>query len=185
MQEGIPTPEVKPRSRWVRVGLLVAPAVAFLALMTAAVVSRTPPPAIGDPAPAFEADLLRGEGTLALDDLKGKPTVVNFWASWCIPCIDEAPMLREAHELYGDEINFVGVDIKDAYSDGLEFAEKYGLDYPHVRDEDLVIYDRFGLTGQPETFFLDENGVILEHVPGPLHREVLFQLLDSLTARST
>lgn len=94
-------------------------------------------------------------------------------------------MLREAHERYGDEVTFVGIDIKDARSDGIEFAEKHRIDYVHVRDEDLAIYDRFGLTGQPETFFLDENGVILEHVPGPLYRETLFQLLDSLTARST
>lgn len=94
-------------------------------------------------------------------------------------------MLREAHRRYGDRIAFVGIDIKDARSDAIEFAERYGLNYPHVRDADLAIYDRFGLTGQPETFFLDENGVVIEHVPGPLFRETLFQLLDSLIARTT
>ncbi len=164
--------------------LLVAPALAFLALITAAVLNRDAAPEVGDPAPQFEAELLQGGGTLALDDLEGKPVVVNFWASWCVPCKDEAPMLREAHERYGDEIAFVGVDIRDARDDALEFADRYGLDYVHVRDEDLAIYDSFGLTGQPETFFIDENGVILEHVPGPLYRETLFPLLDSLTARS-
>ena len=93
-------------------------------------------------------------------------------------------MLSEAAARYGDEVAFVGVDIRDARTSAIEFAERYELDYAHVRDEDLAIYDDFGLTGQPETFFLDEDGVILEHIPGPLARETLFQLLESLTARA-
>ena len=184
MQEALSAQAVRPRSRWIKVGLLLVPAIAFMTLLTLAVLNREPAPEVGDPAPAFEAELLDGSGTLALEDLQGKPVVVNFWASWCIPCKDEAPMLKEAHQRYGDRIAFVGVDIRDARVDAIEFADRYGLDYQHVRDEDLAIYDRFGLTGQPETFFIDENGVIIEHVPGPLFRETLFQLLDSMTARA-
>jgi cytochrome c biogenesis protein CcmG/thiol:disulfide interchange protein DsbE len=172
------------RPRWLRLALILVPALVFLGLLTAAVFRNTPPPQVGDRAPAFEAELLSGKGVLALEDLKGKPAVINFWASWCVPCRDEAPMLSEAEARYGDEVTFVGIDIRDARSEAIEFAERYDLDYTHVRDEDLAIYDDFGLTGQPETFFLDERGVILEHVPGPLARETLFQLLDSLTARA-
>ena len=185
VQETLAGPGRGIRSRWLKVGLIVAPGIAFLALVTAAVLNLEAAPAVGDPAPGFEGELLEGGGTLGLADLEGKPAVLNFWASWCGPCKDEAPMLREAHRRYGDRIAFVGIDIKDARSDAIEFTERYRIDYPHVRDADLTIYDRFGLTGQPETFFLDENGVILEHVPGPLFRETLFQLLDSLIARST
>ncbi len=163
--------------------LLVLPAVAFIAVLGAAVLNKSSPPVPGDMAPPFKAELLAQDGELALEDLRGKPVVLNFWASWCEPCKAEAPMLREAHERYGDQVAFVGVDIRDARGDALSFAEEQGLDYPHVRDEDLEIYDSFGLTGQPETFFIDEEGVILEHVPGPLFRETLFQLLDSLVAR--
>lgn len=142
------------------------------------------PPVRGDEAPGFEAELLSGDDVLALEELRGKPVVLNFWASWCGPCKDEAPMLREAAQRYGDLVTFVGVDIRDARSDALRFVEAQGLDYAHVRDEDGAIYDAFGLTGQPETFFIDEEGKILEHVPGPLFRDTLFQLLDSLTARA-
>ena len=171
-------------AKWVRMALVLVPAIAFLGLLAVALVKNTPPPQVGDPAPGFEAELLSGEGELALDDLRGKPVVINFWASWCVPCRDEAPMLSEADQRYGDQVTFVGIDIRDARTSAIEFVERYDLDYAHVRDEDLAIYDDFGLTGQPETFFLDEDGVILEHIPGPLTRETLFQLLDSLTARA-
>lgn len=184
MDEPLGTTGPKAGARWVRMAVILVPALAFLSLLTVALIENTPPPQIGDPAPSFQAELLSGEGEFALDDLRGKPVVINFWASWCVPCREEAPMLSEAADRYGDEVAFVGVDIRDARTSAIEFAERYDLDYTHVRDEDLAIYNDFGLTGQPETFFLDEDGVILEHVPGPLARETLFQLLDSLTARA-
>lgn len=162
---------------------MIAPAVAFVALLGVAVVNQKDPPAPGDRAPDFTAPRLDGGGSLSLAQLAGKPVVINFWASWCEPCIDEAPMLRRASEEYGDEITFVGIDIRDAHSDALAFVEAYDLAYPHVRDEDLKIYDDYGLTGQPETFFLDENGVIVEHVNGPLFEDSLTELLDLLVAR--
>ena len=168
-----------------RVVLILLPALAFVGLLVVAMMNNSPAPEIGDPAPSFEAELLNGEGELALEELRGKPVVINFWASWCAPCREEAPMLSEAAARYGDEVTFVGVDIRDARSSASEFTEQWDLDYAHVRDEDLAIYNDYGLTGQPETFFLDEDGVILEHVPGPLARETLFQLLDSLTARAS
>lgn len=172
------------RPRWLTLALILLPAVAFLTLMAVAVIKNSPPPEVGDQAPSFEAELLSGEGQMSSDELRGKPVVINFWASWCVPCRDEVPMLSEAEERYGDQVTFVGIDIRDARSEAIEFAERYEMNYALVRDEDLAIYDDFGLTGQPETFFLDEEGVILEHVPGPLVRDTLFQLLDSLVARS-
>jgi cytochrome c biogenesis protein CcmG/thiol:disulfide interchange protein DsbE len=107
--------------------------------------------------------------------------IVNFWASWCGPCEDEAPMLRRAFERYGDRVAFVGVNIRDAQSDALEFLRRYRLDYPHVRDHSLRIYEDYGLTGQPETFLITAGGRIFEHVPGPFLSEAdLFSLLDGL-----
>jgi len=172
------------RSRWVRIAMLVLPAMAFVGLLTVAVADKKAPPEPGDPVPSFEAELLMGEGEFASTDLEGKPAVINFWASWCAPCEDEAPLLRDAAARFGDRVTFVGVDILDARSDALEFVDEHGLDYLHVRDTDRSIYDAFGLTGQPETFFIDEDGTIVEHVPGPVFEESFFQLLDLLVARA-
>lgn len=168
------------RSRWVRLAWFAAPALAFVALLAGGLARRPGPPGPGERAPAFEAPLLGGGGTLALGDLAGRPVVLNFWASWCVPCEDEAPMLRAAHERYGDEIAFVGVNIRDARSDALAFVERYGLGFPNVRDEGLEIYSAYGLTGQPETFFIGADGRIVEHVPGPLLEGDLEELLRRL-----
>lgn len=172
------------RSRRLRIALLVVPAALFVALLTVAVAGKEQPPEVGDPAPSFEAELLLEEGEFSSDELEGKPAVINFWASWCGPCLDEAPLLREASRRYGDDITFLGVDILDARSDAVAFVDEHGLDYLHVRDTDRAIYESFGLTGQPETFFIDEEGTIVEHVPGPVFEESFFQLLDLLVARS-
>lgn len=182
VNESTPTP----RSRWLKTALLVVPAVVFVGLLAVAVAGKTEPPEVGEPVPRFRAELLLDEGEFSSDQLEGKPAVINFWASWCVPCRDEAPLFREAVERYGDRVTFIGVDILDARSDALAFVERYGLDgYLHVRDTDRAIYEAFGLTGQPETFFVDENGVLVEHVPGPVFEESLFPLLDLLVARSS
>ena len=168
---------------------MILPAVLFVALLGFAVRNQGTTPVPGDRAPDFDAPILTGpvldrSASLSLDDLRGRPVVLNFWASWCAPCEDEAPILRKAYREYGDRISFVGVDIRDARSDALAFIEDHGLDYVHVRDEDLEVYDDFGLTGQPETFFLDQDGMIIEHVNGPLFRDSLYELLDLLVARN-
>ena len=163
--------------------LILVPAIAFLAFLGLGTYRKPAAPAPGDPVPAFSAPLLEGNGSLALEDLRGKPAVINFWASWCAPCEDEAPLLREAFETYGQDIHFLGIDIKDARSDALAFVEEHGLDYPSVRDEDQVIYRDYGLTGQPETFFIDADGILVEHVAGPLEAERMAELIDLLLRR--
>ena len=173
-----------PRRRWGRLAAALAPAVAFLVVLGIATDRRIDPPRPGDQAPAFDAPLLVGDGSLALAELRGKPVLLNFWASWCVPCEDEAPLLRRAHRVYGNDVAFVGVNAKDARSDAIEFVERTRLDYAHVRDERSVIYDDYGLTGQPETFFIDDEGEIVEHVTGALTRARTYELLDVLVRRA-
>jgi len=168
---------------WLRLSWVLIPAVAFLGLLVFAVLDVEEPPGPGDSAPGWEADLLGASGRLSLDDLKGRPVLLNFWASWCEPCEDEAAILRQAWTTYKDDVAFVGIDIKDGRSAALAFVERYGLDYVHVRDEDLEIYDDYGLTGQPESFFIDSDGIIVEHVNGPFTEDTLYQLLDILVRR--
>ena len=173
------------KRRWLRIALILVPCLLFVGLMTFGLVSKGSAPRVGDEAPSFEGPLLEGGGTLALADLKGRPVFINFWASWCIPCKDEAPLLRRAERIYGDEVAFVGINIRDGRDDALAFAEEYGIDYPHVRDESLKIYEDYGLTGQPESFFLDRDGRVVEHVAGPVDEAGLMQALDVLVTRGS
>jgi cytochrome c biogenesis protein CcmG/thiol:disulfide interchange protein DsbE len=163
--------------------LLLIPAIAFLVVLGSATYERADIPVAGERVPDFSAPLLVGKGSLSLGDLAGKPVVMNFWASWCGPCKDEAPLFKRAYEEYGGRIAFLGVDIRDARSDALEFVAEYDLDYPSIRDEGMTIYADYGLTGQPETFFIDSEGILVEHVAGPVDEDGLFQLLDVLVRR--
>jgi cytochrome c biogenesis protein CcmG, thiol:disulfide interchange protein DsbE len=173
-----------PRRRWVRVAWLVGPALAFVLLLGAGIAMKGEALEPGDPAPSVQAPLLEGEGALALDDLRGRPVLVNFWASWCVPCEDEAKYLEAAHEEYGAEVEFVGVNVKDARSAALEFVDRYDVSYRQVRDETLEWYEAFGLTGQPETFLIDADGEVVEHVTGEFTSAAdLFRLLDVMVAR--
>lgn len=111
------------------------------------------------PAPEFELSLLGGAGgTLASGDLKGKPVVFNFWASWCIPCREEAPALEAAWRKYKDQgVVFVGVNVQDSVEDAQNFVDEFGLTYPSIRDTDLKLWTQFGVRGLPETFFVDRS----------------------------
>ena len=186
MQGMDPTPtqaSPSPVRRWSRAALVLVPAAAFLTLLTVAVLRHSAPPEPGDRAPAFSGDLLEG-GSFASGTHGGKPMVVNFWASWCVPCEDEAPILSRAHAEYRNEVDFVGINIRDALSEAIAFKDRTNMDYTHVRDPDLRIYDDFGLTGQPETFFIDDEGVIVEHVAGPITERFLLSTLELLVRRS-
>ena len=176
--------ELFSRDRQIPRGMLIlVPAVAFLVILGIGTYKRTDVPTAGKAVPDFTAPLLVGDGEMTMSDLEGKPVVLNFWASWCAPCKDEAPILQAAHERYGDRITFLGIDIRDARSDALEFVQEYGLTYPSVRDEGMHVYADYGLTGQPETFFIDADGILVEHVPGPVDEESLFQAIDVLLRR--
>jgi cytochrome c biogenesis protein CcmG, thiol:disulfide interchange protein DsbE len=112
----------------------------------------------------------------------GSPVLLNFWASWCVPCRDEAALFRRAARQYRGRVEFVGVDIKDSHSDAIAFARRHGLGYTLVTDRGEIA-PRYGLTGQPETFFIDSSGVVVEHVAGPVFQDDLYTLLDVLVAR--
>jgi cytochrome c biogenesis protein CcmG/thiol:disulfide interchange protein DsbE len=169
--------------RWGRLALVVIPGILFVTLFGVYLFKDAQKPAVGSTAPNFEAAYLTTPGTFELSSLRGKPVLLNFWASWCPPCKDETPLLEDAYARYGDDVEFVGIDIRDARDDALEFIETYDVSYPQVRDEALRVYEQYGLTGQPESFFIDQNGIVVQHVKGPLSRELLYQFLDVLVSR--
>jgi len=155
------------RSRSFRILLALVPALAFIAILWFAL-ARTGSQAVsGNAAPSFELELLDGSGVLTDEKLKGKPVVINFWASWCIPCREEAPLLEKTWRAYkNDGVIFLGVNIKDAESDAKRFVDEFGITYPTVRDLDQSLTKDFGVKGLPETFFVDHRWTFIGAISG-------------------
>jgi cytochrome c biogenesis protein CcmG, thiol:disulfide interchange protein DsbE len=128
-------------------------------------------------APDFSLRRLNGEGSLRLRALRGRAVVLNFWASWCVPCKQEAPLLETVAEQYRSAgLVVVGIDAQDFRSDARRFIERHGLTYPVVRDGGGSTLAHYDVTGFPETWFVDRAGhVVGEHVRGPLTRARLVQ----------
>lgn len=122
--------------------------------------SAAPGRQVGESMPAFELPLLGEDETFSERNLQGSPAVINFWASWCLPCRDEAPTLEQKWRKYRDQGAIVlGVNVQDAEEDALTFVEQYGLTFPIVRDVQLDLWRKLGVRGIPETFFIDHNSV--------------------------
>ena len=137
--------------------------------------------AVGDPAPDKELSSLDGSSTGELADYRGKWVLVNFWASWCEPCRDEAPALeRFQRQFGGDRFTVVGVNLDDTTEKAQEFVDEYGLTYPQLRDGDgRDRRDAYGMTGFPESFLVDPEGQIAVIRRGPVDREYLDRYIAS------
>jgi cytochrome c biogenesis protein CcmG/thiol:disulfide interchange protein DsbE len=124
-------------------------------------------------APAFTLDRLDANGRLALSDLRGKAVVVNFWASWCIPCREEAAVLQKTYERYRDQgLVVLGVDVNDFKADARRFMKRYGVTYPVVYDGKGSTVGKWGVRGFPETFFVDRTGTLVgERIEGAVDIE--------------
>ena len=108
-------------------------------------------------------------GSFDLAAYRGKVVVLNFWASWCVDCKLEAKTLRDAAAKWGGKVVFVGVDGSDLTSAARRYMQRYGVNYPVVRDVGAHAQSTWGVTGFPETFFVDRRGrVIPPHVNGPI-----------------
>jgi cytochrome c biogenesis protein CcmG, thiol:disulfide interchange protein DsbE len=118
------------------------------------------------PAPNFLLGRLDRPGRLQLASLRGKAVVLNFWASWCYPCKKEAPALERAWKQHDGRVVVLGVDVNDFRGDARKFMRKHGLTYPIVHDNRNVTSPKYGLTGLPETFFVDARGRVVGHVSG-------------------
>ena len=116
-----------------------------------------------------------GDGRVSLAELRGYPVVLNFWASWCIPCKAEAPRLAEAARLHSGRVALLGIDVQDFSSDARRFLGRYRANYVSVRDGSSSTGDRYGLTGVPETYYLDRRGRIVAHSIGEVSTSELEQ----------
>jgi cytochrome c biogenesis protein CcmG/thiol:disulfide interchange protein DsbE len=130
--------------------------------------------ALGDPAPQTVLPQLEGPGSESLADYRGKWVLVNFWASWCEPCRDEAAALEEFQQKHGGEdFTVLGIDTRDLSNDGRGFVSEFGLSYPQLRDGDGGFGDDFGTTGVPETYLIDPRGKVRLIAKGPVSTEYL------------
>ncbi len=124
-----------------------------------------------------------GQDEITLSELRGQVVVINFWASWCVECFKEAPLLEQAWRDYQEQgVIFIGVDYLDTDKEGLAYMNAYDITYPSGPDIGTKIADVYAITGVPETFFIDKAGNIAHIQLGPIEKPKLYGLLDTLVA---
>jgi cytochrome c biogenesis protein CcmG/thiol:disulfide interchange protein DsbE len=164
----------------VRAGSIIAVlvAVAIVALLVFGVISKgNSRLAVGETAPSPTLPRLEGPGTGSLQEYRGRWVLVNIWASWCIPCREEAPALEKfQREHGGNQFTVVGIDTQDIVDDGARFAEEYDLSYPLLRDGDGGDGHEIGTTGVPgvpENYLLEPNGRLAWSGPAAVDARIL------------
>lgn len=141
-------------------------------------------PVIWDP-PAIwprQARPALADTRVTLKELRGTPIVLNFWASWCIPCKEEAPVLAASARAHRRDVAFLGLDIQDFSSDARRFLRRLDVPYPSVREGGDKTHRAYGLTGVPETYYIDRVGRIVGHATGAVSREELERDIAPLLA---
>jgi cytochrome c biogenesis protein CcmG/thiol:disulfide interchange protein DsbE len=130
-------------------------------------------PLIGKPAPSFALKAVGSGETVDVAKLRGKPAIINFWATWCGPCYQEHPTLVQNAQVLGNQVQFVGIVFNDTEQKIQAFLNERGSAYPTLLDESGKTAIAYGVGGVPETFFLDKNGTIVAKYAGPLTTEEL------------
>jgi cytochrome c biogenesis protein CcmG/thiol:disulfide interchange protein DsbE len=126
------------------------------------------PVGVGQKAPDFALTTFEGQ-TYSLADLRGRVVVINFWASWCIPCEQEAPVLEAAWRRYRDQgVLFLGVDYVDTQTEALAFMQRFNVTYPNGPDLGTRISQAYRIRGVPETYVVDRTGTLAAVKIGPL-----------------
>jgi cytochrome c biogenesis protein CcmG, thiol:disulfide interchange protein DsbE len=173
-------PNLWPRLRWVIVPVVVVPLTAVLFVGFGRDPSAIPSPLIGKPMPAFTLTALDGS-SVSSADLTGRPLIVNFWASWCGPCVQEHPILLDTARRYGDRVAIVGILYDDTASGAAGFLGRYGEGgWKDLLDPGGGTAVSFGVSGPPETFFVDAAGVVRGKQFGPVTASVVATQLSAM-----
>jgi cytochrome c biogenesis protein CcmG, thiol:disulfide interchange protein DsbE len=136
---------------------------------------------VGKPAPALDLPRLDGSGRLDLADYKGKVVVVNFFASWCLPCTEENPALVHVYERYRtSDVVMIGVNYQETPANGLAYVQRMGMGWPTLADEDGRAALSYGVFGPPETFFITPDGVIAGRHIGPIDEATLITGIEAI-----
>lgn len=162
--------------RYLLAGLaIVVPLLLFLASGFGNDPHAVPDVRTGTPAPSFHLVDLDGKDW-SMEELKGKPVVLNFWSTWCGPCKYEHPLLLQAAKAYPDVV-FLGVIYSDEPDAVRRYLAQKGQAYPHLIDPTGAIAIDFGVTGVPESYFIDKQGVIVHKEAQALYPQTLQPLL--------
>ena len=121
---------------------------------------------IGSPAPNFKLPNLEGE-TVSLSDLRGKPVMLNFWATWCPPCREEMPFIQQVYEQWSDKgLVVLAINLGESSAKVKEFMQSYGLSFPVLLDTKEDVAQKYNIRGIPTTVFIDKNGIIQVRITG-------------------
>jgi cytochrome c biogenesis protein CcmG/thiol:disulfide interchange protein DsbE len=158
-----------------RSAIAVLAVLAVIGLLTFGLLSKgSSGIAVGEVAPAGPLPRLAGDGSGSLADYRGQWVLVNFWASWCVPCREEAPALEEFQRRHGNGgFTVLGIDSRDLSGDGRAFVQRFGLSYPQLRDGDGATAHDFGTTGVPENYLIGPDGKVRLLVRGPITADYL------------
>jgi cytochrome c biogenesis protein CcmG/thiol:disulfide interchange protein DsbE len=138
------------------------------------------PAAVGDPAPGFSLVSLDGD-EVRLEDLRGRPVVVHFWASWCVPCIQEVPLLRAAAERHAaDDLAIVGIVYDDGPEAARAFMHEHGGTWPAVMDPGMEVAAAYGVFAPPETYFIGRDGTVVARQIGQFSERSLTEKLTAI-----
>lgn len=157
--------------------LLVIPLLVVLLLNLGRDPHAVRSPLVGRAAPPFTMTPVGGGAPVSLESLRGRPLVLNFWATWCAPCIQEHPALNGAAAARRD-VTFLGVVYQDEEARIQEFQRRYGSAYPSLIDPDGRTAIAYGIAGVPETFFIDAKGTIVAKVSLPLGDDEIRRYLE-------
>lgn len=171
-----------PRRRWaVAVVVMV---IAGLTIGSATVLARRLQPSVQTPAlvgrqaPAFLLDNLDAASSpLSLASFAGLPVVINFWASWCVPCRTEMPALEAAHLALADQVAFIGIDHQDDHRSAVEFIDFTGVTYESGFDPEGSVAAAYGLYGLPTTVLISSDGIVVAEVTGAVTEDRLLALV--------
>lgn len=188
----VPKPSA-PKSRLLIFGGIAVVVFLFLGVLALVTSQRMAGALASGTAPDFELKTFGGE-TIRLSELRGRPVIVNFWASWCIPCREEAPLLQSTWLEYKDQgLVLIGVDYVDTDSEAKKFMEEFGITYPNGPDVGTRISQAYRITGVPESYFITREGKLLEgkdaagraygNFIGPLSYAAMQERVQKLLAR--